>query len=425
MTANAANASGRAPRDPAFAAAAAAFFVVVQLYTSLDALAPTPPVGYVFASRAGAAGLVAILVVGAAVGVARLARAATSGTTALAPVVLRGFGPWLGATALASLLGVAPLDGLQIVAVMLLGVAFSAALVRCGSAGVCRAAIVAYLASGIVFCLGALVMLVLREPVALSTFNHGRAAGFFVTANQFAAYLILLGPIAAGVAAASDDRRLRALAVTALALAVPSLLATYSRAGWIGGVAAFCVLAFALGARRVGVATALAGAVGAVILARRPLALNHNPSESLNRIEIWRGGVRAIELFPLTGAGPMGYWRVYPALRLPDGDLPGTFGALHPHNVVLSLAADLGLVGLAAVVAGWLQIVVGIRERLRGGTDPAERRRRALIVSGFAAAFAASLVAGMFDTIGVVQMCFVWIPYAGLALAVAERGIEG
>ncbi|MGH7748729.1 MAG: hypothetical protein ACREQ5_28805, partial [Candidatus Dormibacteria bacterium] len=50
-------------------AALATFFVAVGFYTSLAALAPTPPVGDVLLDRAGAAALLAILV---ATGVAAL-----------------------------------------------------------------------------------------------------------------------------------------------------------------------------------------------------------------------------------------------------------------------------------------------------------------------------------------------------------------
>jgi len=32
------------------------------------------------------------------------------------------------------------------------------------------------------------------------------------------------------------------------------------------------------------------------------------------------------------------------------------------------------------------------------------------------------LVQGIFDTVGVVEMSFVWIPYTGLALAAARIG---
>ena len=124
--------------------------------------------------------------------------------------------------------------------------------------------------------------------------------------------------------------------------------------------------------------------------------------------------MRVAELFPLTGAGPMAYWRVYPAIRPPNGDLPGTFGALHPHDAYLSLAGETGVVGLAVFAYGWLRVARSAAKSL-AARAPRER----LLGLGIAAGLVAVLVQGIFDTVGVVQMSFVWIPYTGLLLAAA------
>jgi hypothetical protein len=42
---------------------------------------------------------------------------------------------------------------------------------------------------------------------------------------------------------------------------------------------------------------------------------------------------------------------------------------------------------------------------------------------GVCAGLFAALVQGVFDTIGIVQMSFVWIPYTALALAAADAGL--
>jgi hypothetical protein len=52
---------------------------------------------------------------------------------------------------------------------------------------------------------------------------------------------------------------------------------------------------------------------------------------------------------------------------------------------------------------------------------PAARRLTLAICAGLVA----TLVQGLFDTIGIVQMTFVWIPYTALALAAAESGLPG
>jgi O-antigen ligase len=394
----------------ALAAALATVFVVVQFYTSLAALAPTPPVGYVFATPPVAAGLLAVLLAATFVLLVRLTldRAAPAGAS-------RGLlAAWIGSAALCGLLGFDPLSSAQVVGIMLVTGVFAVALVRYyDEPRVAATLLGAYLAAGLLASLGGLIMFVSRRPAALWALNHGRAAGPFVTANQFAAFLIAFIFVAAGAALARRGA-LRALAAGAGAVALVALAATFSLAGWLGALAAALYLALALGARRVAAGVALCGAVALLALTVRPAA-GHNPADTFDRLRIWRSGVRVAELFPLWGVGPMAYWRVYPEIRPPNGDPPGTFGALHPHDAYLSLAGETGAVGLAACGYGWWRFVRAIRPALR--VAPPARRKFAL---GVCAALVAVLVQGVFDTIGIVEMAFVWIPFTALALAAAR-----
>jgi O-antigen ligase len=91
---------------------------------------------------------------------------------------------------------------------------------------------------------------------------------------------------------------------------------------------------------------------------------------------------------------------------------------LHPHDAYLSLAGETGIVGLIAAGYGWWRIGAAIREALRRRM-PRER----MLAIGVCAGLCAALVQGIFDTVGIVQMCFVWIPYTALALAAAEHGL--
>ncbi len=392
--------------------ALAAFFTLVQFYTCLAALSPTPPVGYLFASRAGAAALAAALVLAAAVLSVRLVRERRAPPAASRAIVT----VWIGSALLSAVFGLDPGLGLQVVGMMALTGLFHLALVRFyARPGVAASVVTTYLATGLAASVAALAMAATRRPGALWALNHGRAAGVFVTANQFAAFLIAFVFIAAGTALA-NGAGLRRLGIAAAIAGSVALVATVSFAGLLGAGAAGAFYAFALGARRIALVAVVAIVAGTAILALRP-AVRHDPAETFDRLRIWQAGIRVAELFPLTGVGPMAYYSAYPAIRPANGDPPGTYGALHPHDVYLSLAGETGIAGIAATIYGWSRFVRRFRIDARA-LDVRGRR----FAYGVAAALVATLVQGLFDTIGVVEMAFVWLPFTALALAAARSG---
>jgi O-antigen ligase len=275
-----------------------------------------------------------------------------------------------------------------------------------------------YLWTGLAASAAGIAMLVARRPLLLWVLNHGRAAGFFVTANQFAAFLIMFVFIALGTALATRNAALRILASVALAVSGAALALTFSAAGWLGVVVAGLFFSYAMGARRVALGILAAGILCMAFFAISPSAGHHNPAEATSRLRAWSAGVRVAQLFPLTGAGPMTYWRVYPAVRAPNGDPPGSFGALHPHDVFISLAAETGALGILATLLGWYWYARAVRRDLAGAT-PAGRRFALGVCAGFVAVF----VQGAFDTVGVVALTFVWIPFTALGLAAARYGL--
>ena len=156
---------------------------------------------------------------------------------------------------------------------------------------------------------------------------------------------------------------------------------------------------------------------GSALVMLRPAA-QHNPADAFDRLRTVSAGLRVVELFPLTGVGPMAYWRVYPEIRPPNGGQPGSFSALHPHNVYVSLAGETGLIGFAGLLYGWWRFSSALRRSLERAA-PQTRRITLAICAGLLA----TLVQGMFDTIGIVEITFVWIPYTALALSAAEFGL--
>jgi O-antigen ligase len=100
--------------------------------------------------------------------------------------------------------------------------------------------------------------------------------------------------------------------------------------------------------------------MGAAIIAVG-LAFNahHDSSENFTRFSIWEAALRMMQRFPLSGVGPFDVSRIYPFVRSPGGE-PIAF---HAHSIVLTIAAETGLIGIAALCFGWC-----IRASARAGT---------------------------------------------------------
>ncbi len=389
------------------AVALAAAFVAVQFYTSLASLSPTPPVGYLFVSRAGALAIVALLIAGAIAG----ATAVRGFASLRSPILV----PWIGALALASVAGFDPRSGLQVTGIAMMTGLMHAGIVACAPSARVRATILnAYLLAGAIACAAAIVFVELRVPTELFVANNGRAAGFFVTANQCAAFTVLYAAIAAGSLLVLRGAW-RIVAGFGFACAIVTLGLSFSLGGWLGFCAAALFLSFSLN-RRAGFWVAGALAIAGILALPQALQ-HHNAGDSITRLGAWTAGWRVFTLFPLTGAGPMAYWEIYPWVAPAGADPPGKFGALHPHDVPLSLLGELGLLGTALVVAGFVAYVRAIRTALRAALPPA--RTLGLAVC---AALIACGVQGLVDLVGVVQLAFVWIPYTALGLMAAREG---
>lgn len=83
------------------------------------------------------------------------------------------------------------------------------------------------------------------------------------------------------------------------------------------------------------------------------------------RLEIWRAGGRIFLNYPILGAGAGQFSTAYGQMFL-----AGRHAAwMNPHNLLIQVACELGLVGLSAFVYFLWQIVKGIRFTLRGKRD--------------------------------------------------------
>jgi O-antigen ligase len=393
---------------PLFVALLAFAFCAFPAYPAFITLSSVSPPGVSLIPRDVAIALLCICIVGALVFVAEALR-----TRPALPVTFWPICAYIGGWLLAALLGFDPATGLLFVADGLLVLVFHVAIARFyPDPRAASAMIVAFLASGTFVSLLGLLMLVVRRPAIIYAVGHGRAISTFVVPGEFAGYLLFLIPTAAGVALASRRPWLRMLGLAAALVGVVALAATYSRAGWLGfavGVAFFIFMQ-----RRSALLGAALGAVLVVgLITISVYNGHHNPSEYFTRLSIWRTGLRAVQLFPLTGVGPGAFRHVYPALRPPDGEAT----AFHAHNYLLNSFAETGAVGMATLIAMWWTFGSAMRRALQRAAG-ARRTIGLAILSGFVATWAQS---GL-DFIQVVILgC--WIPFMALALSVTEYGL--
>jgi len=320
-----------------------------------------------------------------------------------------GFAALPAAAVLAAGLGFDPKAGAIFIALAIFGVVLHATIVRFFREPHVEVTIyAAFLASGAIAALVAILMVVAKTPADLYTVGHGRAIGTFILPGELAGYLIMYVPFAYAIARVSERRELRLVAYAGAFLGAIAFVLTFSRAGWIGMAAAIAYFAYTQRRRaRVRVAVAIVGlaivAIGLVFNA------HHDPSENFTRISIWRAASDMIARFPLSGVGPFDFATIYQWLRLPDGE-PTAF---HAHSFLLSVAAELGLIGVAAVCFGWSRFVVALRERLRAGSGSQT------IALAIAAGLVGTWVQSLIDTVSLVIFA-VWPMFTALALVSAR-----
>ncbi|MDP9110833.1 MAG: O-antigen ligase family protein, partial [Candidatus Eremiobacteraeota bacterium] len=204
---------------------------------------------------------------------------------------------------------------------------------------------------------------------------------------------------------------LRIVAGLGFILGSIAFVMTFSRAGWMGFAAA---LAFFLTTtqrvpRRYAIAIVLGGLAAVLIV----FNVHHNPSENYTRLSIWQAGIEIVRRFPLTGVGPFDFARIYALVRVPDGDAT----AFHAHSFLLTIFAEMGLVGLLAVLYAWWRFAVTLRARVAEATP-----LHAMLALAIAAGLLGTWVQGVIDTVSVV-IFGLWIPSMALALVCARYGL--
>ena len=294
-----------------------------------------------------------------------------------------------------------------------------------------------------------------RDPLVWGrTASYGSALRVFGTLghpNFLGASLAMSFPLMLHCWRRAGSRITRVGWTAALALALAVLVATLSRAAWLGfacGLAAWPVLGLIARrapaaapaaatstepgpgrARRIAFAGLAAGVVflAALLALRSPLGrplssrfeelVNPHAATTQTRVHIWRAGLRMAADHPWWGIGLDAFGVVFPAYRTVDyWRLEWGATPVKAHNEAIQILATQGAFGAAAALAV-VSTAALLLLRLLRGKNPANRQA-AVAVGAAWMAFAVQDLAG-FTVVGL------GVPMAALAGWVAAAQEEG
>ncbi|MFH1305558.1 MAG: O-antigen ligase family protein [Candidatus Omnitrophota bacterium] len=241
---------------------------------------------------------------------------------------------------------------------------------------------------------------------------QGRIQASFHNTNDFAAWLVIMIPLALSFAwfwknewldlsDAQEHKWLRGIIKPVLWIITGALMVcvalTYTRAAWIAVIISIIFLGI-LKSRKLLVATMIALVVLSFVIpsAMRERAISvKTPIVMVVRFEegkmnfrmgLWVTAMKIIKQHPWAGCGLNSYTAVAPRYGIPE--------AYYPHNSYLHMAAEMGLLGLGAflwmVAALFRTALTGIR-RIADGFYSA-------CLAGFLAGFTGFLIHSFVDT---------------------------
>ena len=222
-----------------------------------------------------------------------------------------------------------------------------------------------------------------------------RASGPFGQPNELGLVAAALLVLSVGVGIATWSLVTRLVCAVSAALLLGALLLSFSRGAWIGagvGLAALAVLSptsrralarlVALGGGSLVLLTVLGSSLSRSLAARLSSIREPSSNPYDERPLIWGEAVRQIHERPLTGQGPGAFPT---AAQSADGGVG--LAAEHAHQLLLTVAAEYGLLGLAALLAligGLVFLGTGARVR-RGGEGDGGATLQPVLVASLAA----------------------------------------
>ena len=208
-----------------------------------------------------------------------------------------------------------------------------------------------------------------QELVGMGAEATGRAAGSFSHPNLLAVFLAT-ALAAAGAVMVGGRTQFRPIAAAAFLAALTGLALTLSRGGLLAAGAAVAVMLMWRPFRRMALVAVAVGAIALLIsgadvlgssqsvdLVTKRLESVQYASQADPRSELWRGTPEIIGDHPFVGVGAGQFSKASAAYGLRD-----PFSEYQPfehaHSIPLTVAAELGLLGLVAFL--WFVVQLGI-----------------------------------------------------------------
>lgn len=252
----------------------------------------------------------------------------------------------------------------------------------------------------------------LTEASTLQARNGGqnvsnRLRGTFTEPNQFGCFSAIVLVLSIGLFLGARSAAQRVVAAGCGSAALVGLGLSLSRGAWIGGLAAIVLLLVLLPQARVYLAAlmipvTLAGLAVSILTPDRPEVqvlrarvatfsdVQGNPYDS--RPAIWREAQREIEDSPLLGQGP----GQFPVVSTRSVSEASTASADHAHNVLLTVAAEVGTPAAVLLAAFTLGVLARVRRTVRLVRDAADRAVLAATASALAVVVGQGLVDYLF-----------------------------
>ena len=172
----------------------------------------------------------------------------------------------------------------------------------------------------------------------------------------------------------------------------PVLIWNSSRTSWFSVLAASLFVSFLHDRKKLLFISCVIGAAVIFLTTRYTdkLLAVINPMGWGNRVELWKSAFAVWQDFPILGAGTGMYEKLLYTYGSSAGYSEG-FGHLHAHNVYLEVAAETGIIGLAAFCAVFVSLFKRVRAVM--ARFPGQDDLRAFIIGLSGLVFSSLLLA--------------------------------